>query len=529
MPDRQQVRLIESTLMKRARNIIFVLGDQLSPRLSSLEDADPERDIVLMCEVIEEATYVWHHKKKIAFIFSAMRHFAEELRAKGFEIRYTKLDDERNAGSFTGELSRLVADVSPEAVIVTEASEWRVLHAMEGWQAIFDIPIKIRADTRFLCSKPEFESWASTRRSLTMEYFYRDMRRKTGLLMRGCEPEGGRWNFDAENRKPTKPDLFRPKHPVFTQNAVTGEVLDLVERSFPGNMGSTKDFVFAVTRADAERAAQSFIEDFLPNFGETQDAMLKDEPFLNHALLSFYINIGLLDPMTVCRAAERAYLQGNAPLNAVEGFIRQIIGWREYIRGIYWLKMPGYEHSNAFNAHRPLPDFFWNADTDMNCVSTVIGQTIDTAYSHHIHRLMVVGNFAMLAGLDPHAVHEWYLAVYADAYEWVELPNVIGMSQFADGGFMASKPYAASGAYIDRMSDYCDDCRYSVSRKTGENACPFNALYWDFLDRNVATLSKNRRLAQVYSSWARMDEGKKQSYRHSAASFLKKLDLHERV
>jgi deoxyribodipyrimidine photolyase-related protein len=515
--------------MKPVRQLIFVLGDQLSLSLSSLESADPERDVILMCEVIEEATYVPHHKLKIALIFSAMRHFAEELRARGFELRYTRLDDADNSGSFTGELARAVADISPERVAVTEASEWRVLQSMEGWQSALNIPVEIRADTRFLCSKSEFCDWAEGRRSLTMEYFYREMRRKTGLLMQGKEPEGGKWNFDAENRKPAKPDLFRPKHPVFKPDEITVEVLDLVERSFAGNMGSTKKFAFAVTRADAERAADTFMQDFLPNFGETQDAMLKDEPFLNHALLSFYINIGLLDPLAICRSAERAYMEGRAPLNAVEGFIRQIIGWREYIRGIYWLKMPGYEKSNVFDAQRPLPDFFWSGDTDMACLSTVITQTITHAYAHHIHRLMVVGNFSMLAALDPYAVHEWYLSVYADAFEWVELPNVIGMSQFADNGFMASKPYAASGAYIDRMSDYCHGCSYDVSKKTGSAACPLNALYWDFLDRNAETLSKNHRLAQIFSSWHRMDEGKKQSYRDSASAFLQKLDAGEKI
>lgn len=515
--------------MKPIRNLIFVLGDQLSPVLSSLADADPERDVVLMCEVMEEASYVGHHKKKIAFIFSAMRHFAEELRAQGFDVHYSKLDDRDNSGSFTGELLRRVAAVAPKGVVATEGSEWRVLQAMQGWQAAVDVPVDIRPDTRFLCSKADFLAWAEGRRSLTMEYFYRDMRRKTGLLMQGADPEGGRWNFDTENRKPAKPDLFRPKHAAFTPDGITREVLQLVEQNFAPNIGSTKNFSFAVTRTDAERAARSFIRDFLPNFGETQDAMLKDEPFLNHALLSFYINIGFLDALTLCRAAERAYLEGHAPLNAVEGFIRQVIGWREYIRGIYWLKMPGYENSNVFDAHRPLPDFFWNGDTDMQCVSVVITQTIDHAYAHHIHRLMVVGNFSMLAGLDPHAVHQWYLAVYADAYEWVELPNVIGMSQFADGGAMASKPYAASGAYIDRMSDYCGGCRYKVSKKTGEDACPFNALYWHFLDRNSGTLSGNHRLAQTYASWQRMDESKKHDYRASAESFLGKLDAGQRV
>lgn len=515
--------------MKPVRHLIFVLGDQLSLTLSSLADADPERDVVLMCEVIEEATYVPHHKLKIALIFSAMRHFADELRAGGFDVRYTRLDDPENSGSFTGELVRAVAAVSPRRIVGTEGSEWRVLQAMERWQAAFETPVEIRADDRFLCSKTEFQNWADGRRSLTMEYFYRDMRRKTGFLMQGRQPEGGKWNFDADNRKPAKPDLFRPRHPTFRPDAITLEVLHLVEQRFAGNLGSTKNFRFAVTRADAQRAAHAFVKDFLPNFGETQDAMLTDEPFLNHALLSFYINIGLLDPLAVCRAAERAYLEGQAPLNAVEGFIRQIIGWREYIRGIYWLKMPGYENSNVFEANRPLPDFFWNGDTDMACVSTVITQTLTYAYAHHIHRLMVVGNFSMLAGLDPHAVHEWYLSVYADAFEWVELPNVIGMSQFADGGAMASKPYAASGAYIDRMSDYCGGCRYDVSKKVGQDACPFNALYWDFLDRNAGILSTNHRLAQIYASWHRMADSKRQDYRASAASFLEKLDTSQRV
>ena len=470
-----------------------------------------------------------HHQKKIALIFSAMRHFAAELRAAGFDVRYTKLNDMENAGSFAGELARAVAAFSPAQVVVTEASEWRVLQSMENWGTLTGVPVDIRTDDRFLCSKAEFRRWAGGRQSLSMEYFYRDMRRKTGLLMHGVEPEGGRWNFDTENRKPAKRDLFRPHHPVFTPDAITREVLELVGQEFAGNIGSTKNFSFAVTRLEAEQAADIFIRDFLPNFGETQDAMLEDEPFLNHALLSFYMNIGLLDPLALCRSAERAYLDGRAPLNGVEGFIRQIIGWREYIRGIYWLKMPGYENSNVFDTHRPLPAFFWSGDTDMKCVATAVTQTITHAYAHHIHRLMVIGNFAMLAGLDPHAVHRWYLAVYADAFEWVEMPNVIGMSQFADGGFMASKPYASSGAYIDRMSDYCGRCRYDVSQKTGENACPFNALYWDFLARNTEMLSGNHRLAQIFLSWDRMDEQKKRSYRASASSFLRKLDAGERV
>jgi len=508
----------------KIRNLVLVLGDQLSPSMSSLRDADPARDRVLMCEVAEEATYVRHHKKKITLIFSAMRHFADELRGKGFKVRYVKLDDAGNSNSFTGELKRAADDLKPGRIVATEPGEWRVRQAMESWASEFDIPVEIRRDDRFLCSRDDFRRWAGERRALTMEFFYREMRRRTGLLMDGDKPCGGRWNFDADNRKPASPDLFRPPHPRFAPDAVTRSVMDLVGARFPDHMGSADGFSLAVTREDCERVASDFIAHFLPGFGETQDAMLKDDPFLNHSLLSFYLNLGLLDPMALCRAAEQAYFEGHAPLNAVEGFIRQIIGWREYVRGVYWLFMPEYATRNFLHAERPLPSFFWTGKTDMACLAQVIGETIENAYAHHIQRLMVTGNFALLAGLHPHAVHEWYLEVYADAFEWVELPNVIGMSQFADGGLLGTKPYAASGAYISRMSDYCKDCRYDVGAKTGEGACPFNALYWDFLDRNAKKLSSNRRLARPYATWRRMGEDKKASYRQSARAFLEKLD-----
>ncbi|MCA0256818.1 MAG: cryptochrome/photolyase family protein [Proteobacteria bacterium] len=515
--------------MPACRNLIFILGDQLSPAISSLEGANPARDIILMVEVAEETTYVRHHRKKLVLILSAMRHFADELRGLGYRVDYIRLDTPDNNGSFTGELLRAVDRHQPERIIVTEAGEWRVLEAMRGWAEQTALPVEISTDTRFLASHTEFRQWAEGRRDLTMEFFYRQMRRKTGLLMEGDQPVGGRWNFDAENRKAAKPDLFRPAHPRFAPDAITLEVMTLVDQRFAGHMGHASGFSWGVTRADAERAADTFIADFLPGFGETQDAMLKDDPFLNHSLLSFYINIGLLDPLALCRAAERAYFEGRAPLNAVEGFIRQIIGWREYVRGIYWLLMPGYETRNFLEAKRPLPAFFWTGETRMACLATVIGETIENAYAHHIQRLMITGNFALLAGLDPHAVHEWYLEVYADAFEWVELPNVIGMSQFADGGVLATKPYAASGAYIDRMSDYCHGCHYDVKRKTGEGACPFNALYWDFLDRHQARLSRNHRLAQPYATWRRMEEAQRQTYRQSAAQFLQKLDAGEPV
>ena len=510
--------------MVKVRHLVFILGDQLSAAISSLDQADPALDVVLMCEVMEEATYVRHHPKKIAFIFSAMRHFADELRQRGFTVDYTVLDAPDNAGSFSGELERAIKRFDPEAVRITEPGEWRVLQMMEAWAETLHCPVNILPDKRFVCSRSEFVAWAKNRSQLRMEYFYRDMRRKTGLLMRGEEPEGGRWNFDTENRKPASPDLFAPKRQGVVPDAITREVIDLVGRRFKAHFGSLTNFDFAVTAADAKILLDSFVTHQLPTFGEQQDAMLSSDPFLSHSLLSFYINAGLLDPLDVCKRVEAAYLSGDVPLNSAEGFIRQIIGWREYIRGVYWLKMPDYRDVNFLEAERPLPDFYWTGETDMNCVHTVVSETRDNAYAHHIQRLMITGNFALLAGIRPQAVHEWYLEVYADAYEWVELPNVIGMSQFADGGFLGSKPYAAGGNYIHRMSDYCGTCRYDVKKKTGEGGCPFNALYWDFLDRNVEKLKRNQRLGPVYATWGKMTELQKNAYRQSAAAFLAKLD-----
>jgi deoxyribodipyrimidine photolyase-related protein len=505
------------------RNLIFILDDQLSLDISSMKGADRGRDLILMCEVMAEATYVRHHKQKIAYIFSAMRHFAEELRADGYRVLYTCIDDPKNTGSFAGELVRVVEACRPEVVRVTEPGEWRVLQAMKTWSALTGLPLHILPDRRFICSHAEFKQWAECRKSLTMEYFYREMRRKTGLLMDGDEPIGGRWTFDAENRKPTIPDMLRPKHARFAPDDATREIIRLVEELFPGNFGTTAEFGFAVTRDQAEQALRIFMEDFLPSFGETQDAMLQGDPFLNHSLLSFYVNIGFLDPLAVCRAAELEYHQGRAPLNAVEGFIRQIIGWREYMRGIYWMYMPAYAEANFFRTKRPLPSFYWTGETGMNCIKTVVKETIAHAYAHHIQRLMITGNFALLAGVDPRAVHRWYLEVYADAYEWVELPNVIGMSQYADGGLLGTKPYAASGNYISRMSDYCEGCRYDPRQRTGPDACPFNSLYWDFLARNAQKLKGNRRLAQPYATWSRMAEETRREVRRQAAELLRTL------
>jgi deoxyribodipyrimidine photolyase-related protein len=380
--------------------------------------------------------------------------------------------------------------------------------------------VDIRVDDRFYCSRREFSRWARGRSSLRMEYFYRDIRRAHGVLMDGDEPVGGRWNFDAENRKPP-PKNFHPEPPPrFAPDEITRGVLDLVAQRFPDNFGDLEPFGWATTRRQALVALRAFLKGHLSEFGDHQDAMARGEPFLHHATLSPYINIGLLSPREVCAAAERAYAQGEAPLNAVEGFVRQIVGWREYMRGVYWLKMPDYARTNALEATRPLPWFYWSGETKLACVAEVVGQIRRHAYAHHIQRLMVTGNLALIAGFAPAEVEEWYLAVFADAYDWVELPNTHGMSLFADGGILGSKPYASGGAYINRMSNYCQECAFDPKLKTGPNACPFNPLYWDFLIRNRAKLSGNPRLAMPYRTIAAMSAERKRQIAADARAVL---------
>jgi len=502
------------------RTLRLVLGDQLTRGIASLADLDPETDVVLMVEVVEEATYVRHHKQKIAFLFSAMRHFAQELREEGIAVDYVTLDDPDNAGSFGGELRRAVARHAPDRVVVVEPGEWRVLEMMRDWREALGVALEIRDDNRFLATKAEFAAWAGDKTQLRMEFFYREMRRKTGLLMDGREPVGGQWNLDAQNRKALPRDVRVPARRRFEPDAITRAVLDLVAARFAGHFGDLEPFGWGVTRAEALDALRFFVEEALPSFGDYQDAMKTGEPFLFHAVLSPYLNAGLLTAEEVCRAAEREWRGGRAPLNAAEGFIRQIIGWREYVRGLYWHRMPAYAQTNALAAQRPLPDFYWTGETQMNCLAQCVGDTRRHAYAHHIQRLMVLGNFALIAGLKPAEVEEWYLVVFADAYEWVELPNVHGMILYADGGVMASKPYAASGAYIDRMSDYCRGCTYDPKVKEGERACPFNYLYWNFLIENEERLARNPRVAMPYRTLAKMTPARRDEIRADSARFL---------
>ncbi|GGD67797.1 cryptochrome/photolyase family protein [Croceicoccus mobilis] len=504
--------------------LIPVLGDQLTHSLASLEGADKDNAVVLMMEVWDETTYVKHHKAKIALILSAMRHFAGELRDKGWTVEYIALEDEGNTGSFTGEIARAVDRHDASKVRIVEPGEWRVQKALQGLKGPLDVPLEILPDDRFLCSIPEFIGWAQGRRTLRMENFYREMRAKTGLLMDGDEPVEGKWNFDHDNRASPDDGIDPPPAPKFAPDDTTRDVIDMVARRFDSHFGSLDRFGWPVTAKQAEKALDAFITERLPDFGTYQDAMVTGEDDLYHSLLSTSINLGLLDPLECCRRAEKAWKDGKAPINAVEGFIRQIIGWREYIRGMYWLEMPELAEANALDASRPLPEFYWTGETDMLCMAEAVRSTRDNAHAHHIQRLMVLGNFALIAGVRPQDVEDWFLVVYADAYEWVELPNVAAMALWADKGRLATKPYAASGNYINKMSDYCGKCSYSVSKKTGEGACPFNPLYWDFMVRNRKLLESNNRVARVYATWDRMDDDRQREYLESAKGVLDGLE-----
>jgi deoxyribodipyrimidine photolyase-related protein len=395
---------------------------------------------------------------------------------------------------------------------------------MRGWPGV-----EIRDDNRFCAPPGFFERWAAGKQALRMEFFYREMRRLHGILMAGDAPEGGKWNFDAENRKQLPKGFVPPAPRRFAPDAQTQEVIALTGARFGGHCGSLEGFDFPVTAAQARAGFQDFIDHRLAGFGDWQDAMAAGEPYLFHSLVSAPMNLGLLDPLACCRAAEAAYRDGRAKLNAVEGFIRQILGWREFVRGIYWRLMPEYGGLNALGATRKLPAFYWTGETHMRCMAEAVGQTMRHAYAHHIQRLMVTGNFALLAGLDPDAVDAWYLAVYADAYEWVEMPNTRGMALHADGGVVGSKPYAASGAYINRMSNYCVGCRYDVKAAVGETSCPFNALYWDFIGRHAARFAGNPRMAMPVRGWLGMAPARRQALRARAAQLMAAMERGEKI
>ncbi|GAA5483292.1 cryptochrome/photolyase family protein [Haloferula sargassicola] len=500
------------------RNLVLILGDQLDADSPALAAADPEHDLIWMAEAAEESTHVWSHKQRIALFLAAMRHFRDHLRDQGFTVDYTELDAPDHGGSLSSELSRAIEKHRPEKVVLVEAGEYRVQHSIEGTCNRLKTPVEFLDDTHFLCSIDDFRRHAEGRKSLRMEFFYREMRKRHGILLDDGKPAGGDWNYDRENRKSFGKDGPGeiPEPTRHEPDEITREVLELVERRFPGHPGSLDTFHWPVTRRSALARLRSFIDDFLPNFGDFQDAMWADRPHLYHSLISSSLNLKLLHPREVIKAAESAWREGKAPLAATEGFIRQILGWREYVRGIYWLHMPDYLERNALGADQPLPDFYWTGRTPMRCLSQVVGQTLEFGHAHHIQRLMVTGLYALLLGVKPKAVHEWYLAVYVDAIEWVELPNTLGMSQFADGGVMASKPYCASGKYIQRMSNYCKGCPFDPAKRTGDQACPFTTLYWDFLLRNQPQLEGNPRMSMQLRNLQRISDEEKSAIHDQA-------------
>jgi deoxyribodipyrimidine photolyase-related protein len=493
--------------------LVLVLGDQLDAKSAAFDGFDPALDSVWMAEVAEESTHVWTHQARIALFLAAMRHFRDALRQRGFTVDYRALDDTPNAGSLAKELIATASRLRPQKLIVVQPGEWRVEQGLKAAAQGLGLELEIRPDRHFLCSREEFSAHVKGRKQLRMEFFYREMRRRHDVLMDGDQPVSGAWNFDADNRESFgKGGPGNVPQPIgFPPDAVTREILALVTKRFAKHPGNLKHFDWPVTPEQAQAALHDFIKHRLPNFGKYEDAMwssgdgLFAQPYLFHSRLSAAMNLKLLDPREVIAAAEEAYRKGRAPLASVEGFIRQILGWREFVRGIYWHFMPGYRDLNALNAQEPLPDFYWTGKTEMNCLREAIGQTLELGYAHHIQRLMITGLFALLLGVRPQAVHEWYLAAYVDAVEWVELPNTLGMSQYADGGLMASKPYVASGQYIERMSNYCQGCRFHPAKATGANACPFTTLYWDFLLRHEKVLARNPRMAMQLKNLARLD------------------------
>lgn len=496
----------------------LILGDQMDRESSLFEQLDHGEDVILMAEVAGETEQVWNHKCRIALFLAAMRHFRDELRKKGYQVRYWELEEKGNPGSLGEALALAVREYRPERVLVVEPGEYRVREELQKVADREGVELEICEDRHFFTTPKDFAAHAAGRKQLRLEYFYRELRKRFGVLMEGGEPCGGEWNYDAENRESLpKTGPGRIPEPVrFLPDATTRGVLELVERKYAGHPGTLENFDWPVTPEEGYAALEDFLANRLGRFGVYQDAMWTGEPYLYHSRISSALNLKLIDPRRVCARAEEEYRAGRAPLAAVEGFIRQILGWREYVRGVYWHLMPEYGERNALAAMAPLPDFYWTGKTEMECLRQAIGQTLEYGYAHHIQRLMVTGLFALLLGVEPKQVHEWYLAVYVDAVEWVELPNTIGMSQFADGGVMASKPYVATGKYIQRMSNYCGQCRYDPAEAVGDKACPFTTLYWDFLLRHEEQLRGVGRMDMQLRNLTRLSEERKKSIRRQA-------------
>ena len=508
------------------RSLVVVLGDQLDPQSLAFEDFDADRDLVWMAELPEESEHVWSHKARTALFLSAMRHFARRLEEHKIPLRYLHIGT-HPFYDFADALEAEIAARRPQRLRVVQPGDYRVLAQLRKAASRAGLPLEVRRNRLVLTDLEDFRSWAKGRKELRLDHFYRFMRRRLDILMNGKDPEGGAWNLDKENRRSfgRKGPGAIPAPCAFSPDAVTEAAIADVERHFPDHPGSLSSFDWPVTPEQAEEALRDFVVHRLPAFGPYQDALWSGETYLYHSRLSAAMNLGLLSPRTALDAAVAAYRSRAAPLASVEGFVRQILGWREFVRGLYWTRMPEYLEVNSLDAHQSLPAFYWTGETDMRCLAETIGQTLQHGYAHHIQRLMVTGLFALLLGVEPRQVHAWYLAVYLDAVEWVELPNVLGMSQFADGGMMASKPYAASGKYIRRMSNYCAHCRYDPQESADESACPFTTLYWDFLMRHEARFRDHPRAGLQWRNLAHLNDAKRAAIQRRADALRHRLAL----
>ena len=511
--------------MKKYDTVRLVLGDQLNRKHSWYKEVSG-RTLYVMMECRSETDYVKHHVQKVVGFFLAMRAFSAWLVASGHQVHYIRLDDVENRQSIPDNLQRLFQETGAARFEYQLPDEYRLDKQLRDMTAAVGLGCGIYDTEHFFTSRDALASFFKGKKSWLMESFYRDMRKSHQVLMEGQEPAGGRWNFDADNRGslPTSvqiPEPPMPKHPI-------GNMPEWLHQQSVETIGSFEggDFRWPITPEEAQSLLTYFIDVMLPVFGQYQDAMTIRHRFLFHARLSFALNLKIIDPVLVVTQVEKAWRSSpeKYPLAAVEGFIRQIIGWREYMRGIYWAHVPGYYHFNFLENEAPLPAWYWTGATKMNCLSHVIKQSLETGYAHHIQRLMVTGNFALLAGVHPDAVDTWYLGIYIDAIEWVEITNTRGMSQFADGGIVATKPYVSSANYIDKMSDYCSGCTYDKKKRTGEGACPFNSLYWDFHDRHRDKLEKNPRIGMVYRTWDKMGQEQQEAVRVQAREYLSRMD-----
>ncbi len=506
----------------------LILGDQLNPLHSWFSDVDPQT-LYLMMEMRQETDYVRHHAQKVIAIFAAMRAFATALRERGHRVHYLQINEADSKLPMAESLDAVMARTGASVLEYQEPDEWRLdallKEHMAQAEASGSYSGRMVASEHFYTERHQAQSMFKPGSRWLMETFYRQMRKRHAVLLDAeREPEGGQWNFDSENRKawkgvPPEPEDFRPQH----DHTLLWEQIQRAGVQTFGNP-SAQSFRWPLDRAEALAQLETFATDVLPYFGDFQDALSGKARRLFHSLLSFALNTKMLSPQEVVERAARAWQGGGVPLPAAEGFIRQILGWREYVRGVYWAAMPGYEAHNFFDHHAELPDWFWTGKTHMACVSSAITQSLDMAHAHHIQRLMVIGNFALLAGLNPNALHQWYLGIYIDAFEWVELPNTVGMSQFADGGGLATKPYVSSAAYLDRMGDHCAGCRYEKKQKTTADACPFNALYWEFYDRHTRLLSHNPRIGMAYRQLEKMQPEAKEALFEKARTLRANLN-----